>query len=501
MADTTTIQELIFTDDAWHLVQPFEDKTSGLTIKNNGDTTVRVYVDTEGTLTEKTIEKYLEDNYINPPEIGGILYECSSHTSDLVFVKCPEGNGKISVRIFGTVDPTADVLTIGQAQAQLDLQLTRHLEATSGNPHNVTKADVGLSKIPNAVSSNPDDTSISQTNGKNTLATLEAVRIVKRYTQDHATRTDNPHSVTKTQIGLSRVENYAIATDAQALDRSLKTAYMTPYTTALMMSDYAVIASSMKAQTVVQGATASRPAGWMDRDCSPVPGYIIKTSTNRAYVAKGLRVAFAYHNCVRLSKELESNFSIPISSSMSNGIHYVYVDLDETGVITSVGHTTFAPVVVTSGTDSVTGDFYNEAACTMHASDGTEIYRVYIGKLYFLQNEIIDVIAVPFGSECVIPIEETLNLGRSILVPNPYIMPVETHALVEYNGRWGETKWNDQTGISASPRPGYALDEIIVQAGSVGFLTKGSSSGTGFSGDFTTITTPMRVAVNVHLVR
>ncbi len=41
-------------------------------------------------------------------------------------------------------------------------------------------------------------------------------------------RTDNPHSVTKAQVGLGSVQNYGIATKAQAEDKLITNVYMTP---------------------------------------------------------------------------------------------------------------------------------------------------------------------------------------------------------------------------------------------------------------------------------
>ncbi len=47
----------------------------------------------------------------------------------------------------------------------------------------------------------------------------------------HANRTDNPHSVTKSQVGLGNVENYGIATQAEAEAGSVNNKYMTPLRT------------------------------------------------------------------------------------------------------------------------------------------------------------------------------------------------------------------------------------------------------------------------------
>ncbi len=47
----------------------------------------------------------------------------------------------------------------------------------------------------------------------------------------HATRADNPHSVTKAQVGLGSVQNYGVASQAQAEAGATNNVYMTPQRT------------------------------------------------------------------------------------------------------------------------------------------------------------------------------------------------------------------------------------------------------------------------------
>lgn len=48
----------------------------------------------------------------------------------------------------------------------------------------------------------------------------------------HASRTDNPHAVTKAQVGLGSVQNYGVASQAQAEAGTANDVYMTPLRTA-----------------------------------------------------------------------------------------------------------------------------------------------------------------------------------------------------------------------------------------------------------------------------
>lgn len=72
------------------------------------------------------------------------------------------------------------------------------------NPHEVTKAQVGLGNLPNAKSDTPADNS-------NVLATVKAVWLAFNSAisslADHILDTDNPHGVTKAQVGLSALPN------------------------------------------------------------------------------------------------------------------------------------------------------------------------------------------------------------------------------------------------------------------------------------------------------
>lgn len=72
----------------------------------------------------------------------------------------------------------------------------------------------------------------STTSTSETLAaTPKAVKDVKDALDTHTTNTSNPHSVTKTQVGLGSVGNYAVATQAEAEAGTVTNKYMTPQRT------------------------------------------------------------------------------------------------------------------------------------------------------------------------------------------------------------------------------------------------------------------------------
>lgn len=101
------------------------------------------------------------------------------------------------------------------------------------NPHQTTKSQVGLGSVENypvasqaeAVTGTANDRYMTPLRTKNAIDSVTAV-----YAQ-HISRTDNPHSVTKAQVGLGSVENYAVATQAEAQAGVVNVKYMTPQRT------------------------------------------------------------------------------------------------------------------------------------------------------------------------------------------------------------------------------------------------------------------------------
>lgn len=72
-----------------------------------------------------------------------------------------------------------------------------HSQLTAGNPHRVTKGDVGLGNVDNTSDANKPVSSAQQT----------AINGVQDNLDDHIADTENPHEVTKSQVGLGNVDN------------------------------------------------------------------------------------------------------------------------------------------------------------------------------------------------------------------------------------------------------------------------------------------------------
>lgn len=88
-----------------------------------------------------------------------------------------------------------------------------------GNPHGVTKAQVGLGNVQNFAVA--DDTALDTGTANNLYVTVAGVArmiaaIVGGNISDHINNRNNPHGTTKAHVGLGNVDNYATATNAEA---------------------------------------------------------------------------------------------------------------------------------------------------------------------------------------------------------------------------------------------------------------------------------------------
>lgn len=99
------------------------------------------------------------------------------------------------------------------------------------NPHQVTAAQVGLDKIQNYSISDQASAQAGTSNilYMTPLRTAQAINtLAVTPLNAHIARTDNPHSVTKAQVGLGSVQNYGIATAVDARAGTSNILYMTP---------------------------------------------------------------------------------------------------------------------------------------------------------------------------------------------------------------------------------------------------------------------------------
>lgn len=108
--------------------------------------------------------------------------------------------------------------------------LNDHVESTN-NPHSVSKDQVGLGLVDNFPSAAPGEATAGVANNRfmTPLRTKQAIdALILPQLTAHMGNTANPHQVTKAQVGLGSVQNFALATQAEAEAGSSNARYSTP---------------------------------------------------------------------------------------------------------------------------------------------------------------------------------------------------------------------------------------------------------------------------------
>lgn len=113
-------------------------------------------------------------------------------------------------------------LQLAAAGGQIGDSLTAHV-TNKNNPHEVTKAQVGLSEVQNFSIASAVEARAGTRNDRY-MTPLRS----KEQLDVHATDITNPHEVTKAQVGLDRVENFSMATTNDAIEGELEDRYMSP---------------------------------------------------------------------------------------------------------------------------------------------------------------------------------------------------------------------------------------------------------------------------------
>lgn len=198
----------------------------------------------------ESTEAARNDRYMTPARTRVLVSELANKpiNSHLLDVDNPHQVTKTQVGL-GRVEnyATADTLTtvLGNAtnlyttprgvreaiSHAIDGPVTDHF-TDYNNPHQVTKTQVGLSDVENygvaGTTESEDGTrsDLYMTARGTRSAILKQVMVPLNA---FMARTDNPHAVNKAQVGLSNVANYPVATYAEATGMSLNNRYLTPF--------------------------------------------------------------------------------------------------------------------------------------------------------------------------------------------------------------------------------------------------------------------------------
>lgn len=106
--------------------------------------------------------------------------------------------------VTGTLSDQIDLQTALDAKAAVGEPIAASHASRTDNPHTTTKSQVGLANV--------DNTSDAAKPVSSATQTALDLKATQADFAGHAARTDNPHTVTKTQVGLSNVDNTSDAT-------------------------------------------------------------------------------------------------------------------------------------------------------------------------------------------------------------------------------------------------------------------------------------------------
>jgi hypothetical protein len=130
--------------------------------------------------------------------------------------------------IYRYIDHFFDQLD-AQTNAVLDA-LNNH-KSDMGNPHNTTKTQVGLGLVDNFATANQAQAEAGTANDlfMTPLSVKQAINFIAGTAlQAHLANLANPHQVTKAQVGLGNVDNFLTATQAEAVAGTSANRFMTP---------------------------------------------------------------------------------------------------------------------------------------------------------------------------------------------------------------------------------------------------------------------------------
>ncbi|MAP21625.1 MAG: hypothetical protein CL582_11875 [Alteromonadaceae bacterium] len=124
-------------------------------------------------------------------------------------------------REYGSMDAYADSV----------LMRIREHKARRDNPHNVTKSQVGLGNVANYAKSTTDE-AYDEFNNNTRLTPSKVMDILNEFIlrdlDKHLNDRNNPHQVTKAQVGLGKVLNLLVATIEEAIEGTRDDRYVTP---------------------------------------------------------------------------------------------------------------------------------------------------------------------------------------------------------------------------------------------------------------------------------
>lgn len=404
--------------------------------------------------------------------VGGLRTNFLSQPGVWLWAKSVDTEGRDATLLVRDIDQTADLpdelIELSEEFENLKQEFINH-RTNKENPHDVDKDQINLDDIPNDISDDPESDSST------TLATTKLTHILKEAADTHYSREDNPHSVTKEQVGLGEVNNYGVASYDEAMNHTCDIKYTTPRRVHDIM-DRRIMEFTINPllpvmpQCVVDGivgefdvATDTLPdedrgTDWGVLGVGRVPKTVTQLSQSSLRVNPWLRVSYAFNTEICISHPLEEgvDVSIDVNDPSMVGMNYLFAEVGEDQYFSDfyfLKHPTRrSPYNVHS---DYQGDTWCTADMTVYSHSGVKVRRVPIAMVYVsqvLQGEdvvaaITDVQPVPVGERYtqVIGVEPGDRFINSVYQDNDASVDVR----VLYKGTVTPARFHNHCGVYA----------------------------------------------------
>ena len=150
------------------------------------------------------------------------LYAYRYSATDVDYIPAPSSGRIVDTEIsiivsVGTAEDVSAIIAEGTGYAS-EAALQNHVQ-NKANPHQVTKAQVGLGNVPNLAPSNMmidfnEITALENVESGNTLSAIAAkIQSAISFLRNHIANKSNPHSVTASQVGAAAASHKHSAAD------------------------------------------------------------------------------------------------------------------------------------------------------------------------------------------------------------------------------------------------------------------------------------------------
>ena len=206
--------------------------------------------------------------------------------------------------------------------------LMTHLDDVD-NPHRVDKEDVGLGFVDNFKTATVAETIEGMLN--NRFVTPSGVRqliasINTEPVASHTARFDNPHQVTKAQVGLSNVLNYTVATMDQAKAGVATDLYMTPQLTRMAITDQVgnSLTTHLGNKANPHGTTKAHVGLGLVDNLKTAVAADYELASNSAFATPGLTVDWVKAYIATLNISAQAIIPVPVTGTteVEVGKHY-----------------------------------------------------------------------------------------------------------------------------------------------------------------------------------